>query len=96
MTWFAVETVYTPDLERLQAVRPEHRDYLIRLAEEGKVLAGGPFADGRSGFAVYHVADTDELDRLLAADPYTTKEIAVSRAVREWKITLGPWATQAQ
>ncbi|HEV2783650.1 MAG TPA: YciI family protein [Actinophytocola sp.] len=94
MTWFTVETRYTEDRDRLAAVRPGHRDYLGRLADEGKVLAGGPFADDKSGLAVYRVADADELDRLLAEDPYTTEGIAAERVVREWKITLGPWATQ--
>lgn len=92
MTWFAVETRYTTDRDRLLAVRPRHRDYLIALAEQGKVLAGGPFADDKSGFAVYRVADADELTRLLDADPYTTEDIATERVIREWKITLGPWA----
>jgi uncharacterized protein YciI len=91
MAWFTVETTYTTDRDRLLAVRPKHRDYLARLADEGKVLAGGPFADDTAGFAVYEVADAGELDRLLAADPYTTEEIATARVVREWKITLGSW-----
>ena len=92
MTWFTVETRYIADRDRLAATRPRHRDYLRGLAEQGKVLAGGPWADDSAGFAVYRVADAVELDRLLAADPYTTEGIAEERTVHEWKITLGPWA----
>jgi uncharacterized protein YciI len=92
MTWFTVETRYVEDRDRLQQSRPKHRDYLRGLAEQGKVLAGGPFADDKSGFAIYQVSDAAELDRLLAADPYTTDGVAAERIVREWNITLGPWA----
>lgn len=92
MAWYVVETTYTTDRDRLLAVRPLHRDYLARLADEGRVLAGGPFADDVSGIAVYAVADAAELDRLLAEDPYTTERIAAARVVREWRITIGPWA----
>jgi uncharacterized protein len=92
MTWFTVETRYIEDRGRLLAIRPRHRDYLIGLAERGKVVAGGPWADDTAGFAVYRVADADELDRLLEADPYTTEGIAAERTVHEWKITLGAWA----
>ncbi|HEU5472995.1 MAG TPA: muconolactone Delta-isomerase family protein [Actinophytocola sp.] len=93
---FTVETRYTADRDRLQAVRPRHRAYLDDLAAQGKVLAGGPFVDGESGFAVYRVADIDELNLLLAGDPYTTEEVSDGRVVREWTITLGPWAAPPQ
>ncbi|MFL6143422.1 MAG: YciI family protein [Labedaea sp.] len=91
MAWFTVETRYVTDRDRLLAARPRHRDYLRDLADKGKVVAGGPFADDRAGFAVYEVVDIDELNLLLAADPYTTEEIAEERIVREWIITLGSW-----
>lgn len=92
MAWYTVETRYIEDRSRLLATRPRHRDYLRRLAEHGQVLAGGPFADDSAGFAVYQVTDSAELDRLLTADPYTVEGIAAERIVREWTITLGPWA----
>lgn len=91
MPWFTVETRYTEDRDRLLATRPRHREYLEGLVERGQVLAGGPFADDSGGLAVYQVDDAAELDRLLAADPYTVDDVAAQRIVREWKITLGPW-----
>ena len=90
MITFAVETRY--HLDKLADVRPKHRAYLQALVDEGKVLAGGPFVDGDSGFAIYRVADRAELDELLAVDPYTTDGVAAERTVREWTIVLGPWA----
>lgn len=89
MVWFTVETTYVDDRERLAAARPRHRDYLRELVEAGTVGAAGPWADDSAGFAIYRVADRDELDRLLARDPYTTEGVAASRTVHEWKIVLG-------
>jgi len=92
MAWFTVETTYTADRDKLAAVRPRHREYLRGLAAEGKVTGAGPWADDSAGFAIYHVEDRDELDRLLDEDPYTTGGVAADRAVHEWKLVLGEWA----
>ncbi|WP_436492837.1 YciI family protein [Actinokineospora sp. HUAS TT18] len=94
MTWFTVDTTYIDDADRLAEVRPLHRAYLQTLVETGQVLAAGPWADGTGGFVVFKTLDRSELDRILAADPYTTEGIAAARTVREWTIALGPWAGQ--
>lgn len=92
MTWFTVDTTYIDDADRLAEVRPSHRAYLQELVETGHVLAGGPWADGTGGFFVVKVADREELDKILAVDPYTTEGIAAARVIREWTIALGPFA----
>jgi uncharacterized protein YciI len=89
MAWFTVETTYVEDRDKLEASRPKHRAYLKELVEEGRVAAAGPWADDSAGFAIYQVADRAELDRLLAADPYTTGGVAAARTVNEWKLVLG-------
>jgi uncharacterized protein YciI len=89
MPWYTVETTYVDDRDRLAASRPLHRAYLGELVEQGKVAAAGPWADDSAGFAIYHVADQAELDRLLAEDPYTVNSVAASRTIHEWKVVLG-------
>nr|WP_042183732.1 YciI family protein [Kibdelosporangium sp. MJ126-NF4]CEL15793.1 hypothetical protein [Kibdelosporangium sp. MJ126-NF4]CTQ93718.1 hypothetical protein [Kibdelosporangium sp. MJ126-NF4] len=89
MAWYTADVTYTTDRDKLTAVRPAHRDYLRGLAEQGIVLAAGPWADDLGGFAVYQVEDRAQLDKILADDPYTTEGVAARRDVREWKITLG-------
>jgi len=89
MAWYTVETTYVDDRDRLEASRPLHRAYLGELVEQGKVAAAGPWADDSAGFAIYQVADQDELDRLLAEDPYTVNAVAASRTIHEWKVVLG-------
>ncbi|HVK20299.1 MAG TPA: YciI family protein [Actinokineospora sp.] len=94
MTWFTVDTTYIDDADRLAEVRPQHRAYLQTLVETGQVLAAGPWGDGTGGFVVLKAVDRDELDAILAVDPYTTEGIAAARTVREWTIALGPWAVR--
>lgn len=89
MAWFTVETTYVDDPGKLADSRPRHRAYLADLVEQGKVGAAGPWADDSAGFAIYQVADRAELDRLLAADPYTTDGVAANRTINEWKLVLG-------
>ncbi|MBC6446761.1 YciI family protein [Actinokineospora xionganensis] len=92
MTWFTVDTTYIDDADRLAEVRPAHRAYLQELVATGHVLGGGPWADGTGGFVVVKVENREELDKILAVDPYTTEGIAAARVIREWTIALGPFA----
>ncbi|MPZ79952.1 MAG: hypothetical protein GEV28_05930 [Actinophytocola sp.] len=92
MVWFTVETTYVADRDKLAAARPRHREYLRRLADEGRVTAAGPWSDDSAGFAIYRVEDRTELDTLLDEDPYSTEAVAAARTVHEWKLVLGKWA----
>ena len=92
MAWFTVDVTYTEDRELLMAVRPRHRDYLNRLIESGEVIAAGPWADDLGGFTIFNVEDRDELDGLIAQDPYATENVAAKRTVREWKPLFGAFA----
>ncbi|CAM3434117.1 YciI family protein [Kibdelosporangium persicum] len=94
MAWYTADVTYTTDRDKLAAVRPAHRDYLRGLAEQGIVVAAGPWADDLGGFVVYQVEDRDQLDAIIAEDPYTTEGVAAKRDVREWDIRMGKWAGQ--
>lgn len=94
MPCFVVDTRYDSDRDLLQRVRPPHRDYLKRLAEQGTLLAAGPWADDTGGMVVLRVADRAELYRVLAEDPYTTEGVATERVIREWNPTIGQLSAQ--
>jgi uncharacterized protein YciI len=96
MAWYTVDTTYVEDRDKLMQVRPHHRDYLRGLADQGIVIAGGPWGDDSGGFAVYQVDDRAQLDQLLAEDPYTTEGVSAGRVINEWKITLGAWLPKTQ
>ncbi|MBU2664468.1 hypothetical protein KOI35_13275 [Actinoplanes bogorensis] len=78
-----VELAFTPDPARL-AARPAHRAVLTALHEDGRLRMAGPFADDSGALIVLDVAGRDELDALLAADPYfATPGVTVVRT-QEW------------
>lgn len=96
MAHYTVDTRYAEDRDALQAARPAHREYLQGLVEKGKVLLAGPWADDLGGFVIYEAAGPEELDKLLADDPYTTEGVAAERSIREWRITMGSWIPDDQ
>ncbi|MCE7005279.1 YciI family protein [Kibdelosporangium philippinense] len=96
MAWYTADVTYTTDRDKLDAVRPAHRDYLRGLVDRGLVVAAGPFADDLGGFVVYQVEDRVQLDKLLAEDPYSTDGVVAKREVREWNIRMGSWLPKTQ
>ena len=79
---YAVQLAFSDDTARL-ALRPAHRERLAALAAEGKLLAGGPWSDDSGALLVFMIDSRDELDALLAEDPYYTAG-GVTTTVREW------------
>lgn len=81
MALYAVVTRYVPEEnERRLAARPAHRENLMRLLEQGKLINAGPFADGTGALLVYDVADETELFSILSADPYPADSFTVEIA----------------
>lgn len=93
MPTYAVRYTYDERADVRDAVRPEHRAYLGSLADEGRLLGSGPFADGDPGaLLVLRADDRDALDALLAADPFAREGIVAVTDVRVWDLVLGPWS----
>lgn len=61
-----------------------HGRYLLDLYEQGKLTSAGPFDDDSGAALVLTVADADEAEALIAADP------AVADGVFRYRIH--PWA----
>jgi uncharacterized protein len=79
---YAVELTFSDDPTRL-ALRPAHREHLAGLVAEGRLLAAGPWADDTGSLLLFLVSRRDELDEILAADPYYTSP-GTTTAVHEW------------
>ncbi|WP_049573732.1 YciI family protein [Streptomyces sp. SBT349] len=87
-----VELAFTlPATEERLAGRPAHRASLARLHEEGRLLAAGPWADESGALLVFDLPGPEELDRVLAADPYFHRTPGVTVvSVREWAPVVVP------
>lgn len=67
----------------------EHARHMIKLHAMGKMVRGGPFADGTGGLGIAAKGvTTDELTRLLADDPAVKSGLIVYE-VRTWMIGVG-------
>ena len=88
MAKFAVILTYGDDSEHRQAVRPKHREYLWSLANAGKLLHAGPFADDSGALLVYECESLDEAEAMLAADPFSTEGVVTDSSIREWNRVL--------
>jgi len=66
----AVQLAYqNPDPDRI-ALRPQHRERLQKLTDEGKIFGAGPWADDSGALIVFTTDSRDEAEQLVAADPY--------------------------
>jgi len=82
MAWYLVELRYMRD--RVDAVRPRHRNYLAGLAREGRLSFAGRLADDSGGVFLYQAADEAELAGLMDNDPYWPEGVVAERSVREF------------
>jgi uncharacterized protein YciI len=81
---FAAVIEYAPDREKIQAVRPAHRQYLTSLKERGQLVASGPFLDDSGALIIYEAAGPDEAEKLLQGDPFHQNGIFVRWQLRPW------------
>src|SRR5229473_2568432 len=67
---FANFITYIPDPEKVQSVRPLHRDYAQGLVGQGKIVIAGPFSDGAGAIIVYEAESLEQAEALAANDAY--------------------------
>ncbi|BAD40633.1 YciI family protein [Symbiobacterium thermophilum] len=65
-----------------------HRAHLKRLAEQGRLVLCGPFADRTGGMTVIRAASLAEAEAVAAADPLVASGMEDCE-IREWIITGG-------
>jgi uncharacterized protein YciI len=94
MPIYAVEYTYSGDEDARDRSRPEHRAYLASLAEQGVVLASGPFAPGQAPGALVVVSaeSKEEVRRVVEDDPFRVHGVLKDYRVTEWEPIIGRWA----
>ncbi len=81
---FAAIIEYSQDREKIQAVRPVHRQYLADLKARGQLAASGPFTDDSGALIVYEAASAAEAEKLLQGDPFHHNGIFLKYVLRPW------------
>jgi hypothetical protein len=84
MPYFLVELSYR-ERDKINNLRPSHRDYIERLFKEGKVASAGRFSDNSGSVFLYRVGVEAELPPLIEADPYLQHKAAVVVGVRQFE-----------
>jgi uncharacterized protein len=84
MPYFLVELSYR-ERDKVNNLRPSHRDHIERLFKEGTVSSAGRFSDNSGSVFLYKVSAETELLPLVEADPYLKHKAAVVRSVREFE-----------
>jgi uncharacterized protein YciI len=81
---FAAIIEYLQDREKVDSIRPVHRQYLLRLRETGRLAASGPFTDGSGALIVYEAESAEEAEQLLKGDPFHANGIFLRWSLRPW------------
>lgn len=92
MTVFAAQYTYTEDTAARDQHRPAHRTYLGGLADDGTLVASGPYGeDGQFAGALLllRAGSAEEVHTLLRDDPFMEQGLVESLQVREWTLVLG-------
>jgi uncharacterized protein YciI len=71
------------------AARPQHREVLAQLYADGQLLAAGPWPDDTGALVVFR-GDRDEVESIIAADPYYSSPGVRVVSLREWNPVVGP------
>ena len=87
----AVTYRYTEDVALRDEVRPEHRDHLRHLADDGSLLLSGPFGAGAPAGAllVFRAEDEAQVQGWLDADPFAVRGVVASTTLAQWEPVLG-------
>ena len=85
---YAAIVEYTSDASVIAGARPAHRVYLSSLQEQGKLVISGPFADDRGGLLVYEADTSEQVESMIAQDPFATSGVFVSWEIRPWNVVF--------
>lgn len=92
MKYFTVTYTYGEDMELVLATRPAHREFIAQHVEAGRVIAAGPFEDCDNQsliiVALPDGAGEEDVDKLLANDPYVVANALGGREIRPWNAVL--------
>lgn len=92
MKTFAVFTHFVEDVaEKRAPYREAHIANLRALGEKGMLLMGGALLDPLDcGLLIMRAASKEEIENVLASDPYAINGIWAKIVIREWSVVVAP------
>lgn len=81
MRYFIVEIIYKAPREHIEAVRPQHREFLQIGYKSGNLLVSGPKSSGEGGIVVAKDDSEEKIRSFFENDPYFLKGIADYRFI---------------
>jgi uncharacterized protein YciI len=81
---YAALIEYVSDKDKIQALRPTHREYLRSLLANGKLAISGPFTDDWGAMIVYEADSAEEAETILKGDPFHAGGVFVRWTIRPW------------
>lgn len=92
MNYFAVHYSYADGAEAVVALRPEHREFLKTLRDEGTLVASGPYTDGGGSALILlrlpESATVADAEALMNQDPFHRDRVLDGRTIRAWNPVL--------
>ncbi len=82
MDVFVCQSRYLVPLDQLESHLPAHGAWLTALTAAGRVLAAGRQTPARGGVILMKGESRDEIEEILAADPYSTQGIAAYEIIQ--------------
>jgi uncharacterized protein YciI len=102
MSVFAVEYGYVDRPDDLTRIRPEHRQFLAGLVEDGTLLASGPYdpapelslppGQGTGALLLVRAQSLEAARTALDDDPFYRAGLIESRSFRGWIPVMGPFS----
>ena len=86
---FAAVIEYIQDKDKVESIRPLHRQYLRDLLAKGNMFATGPFEDGYGALIVYEAETLEQAEKFLKGDPFHVGGVFVQWKIRPWKVVMG-------
>ncbi|KAF1029416.1 MAG: hypothetical protein GAK40_00518 [Burkholderia plantarii] len=83
---YVIDLHYLADLERIDEALDRHRAHLQRHFDSGVFIAAGPKVPRNGGVILAARIDRDQLDAILAADPFIAEGLA-GYTITEFKTT---------
>ena len=82
-----VAILKTLDAKKDAEVLDEHKAYLQKYIDMGKIYAKGPFTDHSGGLVIYKVDSIDEAREIIEKDP-VIRENSREYLLKEWRSNI--------